>query len=53
MEKVIIIIRGGVAEVAEKSDNVTVELHDYDVDGAKEDRLTEDDNGDLYVCSTY
>ena len=53
MEKAIIIIRGGVAEVAEKSDNVVVELRDYDIDGANDDRLTEDDNGDLYVCSTY
>ena len=52
IEKVIISIRGGVAEVLEKSDNVTVEIRDYDVDGSNE-MLVEDEHGDAYICSTY
>jgi hypothetical protein len=52
-EKVIIAIRGGVAEVVEKSDNVVVIIKDYDVEGVEEDRLMTDESGDSYIGSTH
>ena len=51
--KVVITVRGGCAEVVEQSDNVSVEIRDYDIEGVEEARLTEDDEGKLCIVSTY
>lgn len=53
IERVIICIRGGVADVLEKSDNVTIEIRDYDCDGTDDNRLTKDEQGDMYISSVY
>jgi hypothetical protein len=52
-EKVIITVRGGVAEVSDKSDNIEVEIRDYDCDGVDDERLVKDKYGDTYVKGTY
>jgi len=49
--RVIIIVRGGVAEVLEKPRDVDVEIRDYDWDGSKE--TCKDKNGDPYVKGVY
>jgi hypothetical protein len=52
IEKVIIVVRGGVAEVLKKSNNVEVEIRDYDCDGT--DKHTyKDKDGDLYIKGIY
>jgi hypothetical protein len=52
-EEVVIVVRGGVAEVLKMSDNIRVLIKDYDVEGVEEDRLVRDENGDEYMESSY
>ncbi len=52
-EKVIIIVQGGVADVFQKSDNVEVEIRDYDIDGTEDERLKKDKDGDEYIAAIY
>jgi len=40
--KVVICVRGGVAEVLERPDNVAVEIRDYDTEGCDADGLAPD-----------
>ena len=50
MLTVIITVSGGVAEVIEKPDDVSVEIRDYDIQDVDEDNPTieTDDDGDIY-----
>lgn len=41
-DKVVVIVRGGVAEVANCPEGVVVEIRDYDTDGCDKDKLEED-----------
>ena len=41
-DKVVVTVRGGVAEVAYCPNGVVVEIRDYDTDGCDEDKLEED-----------
>lgn len=51
MKKVVISVRGGVAEVVDdlSDEDVQVEIRDYDVEGCCEDRLAEDEEGEMYI----
>jgi len=54
IEKVIIVVRGGVAEVLSKSDEaIEVEIRDYDNDGQSDAHLYKDEDGDLYIKGVY
>ncbi len=51
MNKVLIIIQGGVAHVSEKPDDVELEIRDYDVeaiDAEQDDRCKQDEEEDWY-----
>lgn len=54
-DKVIIHVSGGVAHMVRKPKHITVEVWDYDVDGADGDdaRLKVDGDGDQYRLATY
>ena len=51
--EVIIVVRGGVAEVLSKSDNVRVIIRDYDIEGTDGRRLITDPDGDECIESIY
>lgn len=53
MEEVVIVVRGGVAELVRKSNNVRLIIRDYDVEGCEEDRLKKDKDGNEYIESVY
>ncbi len=46
-------VRGGVVDVENVPPGVTVRVEDYDVDGADETNLRENEAGDCYVLSEY
>lgn len=48
-EKVVIVVRGGVAEVLKRPESLTVEIRDYDTEGCEPERLEEDGS----VVSVY
>jgi len=53
MRRVIIEVRGGVAEFVEKPDDVEVVIRDYDVEGSDPSLLKEDDAGEQMTESIY
>jgi len=49
MEKIIITVINGIANVIESPKNVTVEIRDYDIEGRSDENcLKTDDDGDKY-----
>ena len=48
MQKVIVTVSGGIADVTEKPNDLEVEIRDYDVEGMEEDVLKTDEDGDKY-----
>jgi hypothetical protein len=51
--KVIIQVRGGIADVVHLPPDVELLIRDYDIDGTDPDRLDLDDDGNLCVVSEY
>ena len=48
-KKIVITVRGGVAAVIEKPDNVTVEIRDYDIqEEGVSDSFKKDSDGNIY-----
>lgn len=51
--RIIVEVSGGVVQNIIKPDNVSVHVHDYDVDGTDDLDLETDENGDKYFLGVW